>query len=463
MQHRDRDLLVVGGRGKQAADHIGRRVVAARNLLLLAQHALAALHVVIEGLQRSRRRGILETNDRRIELEGAGQLERVRLVAERNGMGGAIRLAIDHQAFEPIVAFQGDEVAGECGERQYLPALFGGNEVAPVGPAGRRQWRGDDLEVLGAVRISPDDEHVAPVIDMIFQFRFPGDDQTWWVLRSRGVEQPGFRRVGRAGREHDESPCARPIDLDGESVILFFEDELIAGWIAADPMAVRESPAIFVIEAHVDQRRVVQPGEIGNVRNDVRQVASGPDVQDTQREGFRSGLIDQIAIEPVIRTMSVSSEREICLSGRECCSVEQDLLGTSVARSPHELRLLGAGHISAPIGVGAVEHRNPGIELLDPALHLFDEFGSQACERCEHGVGIVVFGVEMGAESPARAGMGLGSPRASWGRAASHSRRRVQFRALSAGPVGAPPPAVRLASRSTLRPPVVDRRAGSME
>ena len=64
-----------------------------------------------------------------------------------------------------------------------------GHEVGPVGPARVVERRGDDLEVLGAVRVGADVEPVAPVLDVVDQQRLARLHQAQGGRRRVPVEQ----------------------------------------------------------------------------------------------------------------------------------------------------------------------------------------------------------------------------------------------------------------------------------
>ena len=99
VEQRDRHRLAVRGRREDAPRHVERRVVAGGHFLLLAQHALARLHVVVVDARRRRHRGIGEAERVGVELVAAGQAERIGLLVEgdrcarRRRRGGARRCA----------------------------------------------------------------------------------------------------------------------------------------------------------------------------------------------------------------------------------------------------------------------------------------------------------------------------------------------------------------------------------
>ena len=213
-----------------------------------------------------------------------------------------------------------------------------------------------------------------------------------------------LRRIEIAGLDDRVAPGARSRDVGVEAGVLFLIAELIRGLIAPDLVAVDGARAVLVIEPHIVQRCTIRPDKPRNPGDDVGQIALRLDIEDAQGKGFRAGFIDRIAKEPVVGTVFIGTEGEIGLSRREYRSVHEHLLRTAVARAPHQLWMLGAGLVAAPIGIGAVDRRDAGIELLDPALHFFNQLYLQLRERCENGIGILIFGVNIGADLGAKPG-----------------------------------------------------------
>ena len=177
---------ILSRRGETARD-VARRVVAARHVLDLAQGALARLHVVVEHLLGLRQGLICVAQPARALLEPRLDLDLGRLLAEGDGVLGAVRPAAnaDLLAAALAVALEPDEVLAEDDEiLDHAPGNV--RNDLPQWRIGRsRHWLVGDLPVDGTVRIGEEDQTIAEVGDHI--------------LLSLPALGDGLRRPGRIG------------------------------------------------------------------------------------------------------------------------------------------------------------------------------------------------------------------------------------------------------------------------
>ncbi len=372
--------------------------MAARHLLLLAQAARAALHVVVEGLSRRRRRGVFETDGGRVEFLGAVELERIGFLAEPHRMLAAISPAADHQPLMPLLTLQGNKMAGQ-GDRLDDPAsLPMRHQITPILPPWRRGWRGDDLEVRGFVHVGAYHQAIAPIVEVIADVGLARGDQHRLAVGTRGIDQPLLRGIAVRGRDHDEPLGPGAVDGDLEAEIVLLVDLLIACGIGPQAMPIDEARSMIFVTLHVEQRVAgLRPCERCDVGDDLRQVASAADIANAQVVVFGAAVIGEIRVEPVVGTVLMLAERKISLAFGERGSVEQQFLGPARSRHADDRAMLCAGLKLDPVGIGAIRSRYAGFVLLDPTFHLLHELEPQAGERRKYRLRVTILRLDMGA------------------------------------------------------------------
>ena len=264
--------------------------MAARHRLPLAQEPGASRAVVVPGLRRGRHRRVDEADRGRVEGEPGPQAEGVGLLGEGDDVLGAVGEVAHHDPRPGVLDLQPDQVAGE--EVQVADHHPGPvrHEVGPVGAARIVERRGDDLEVLGAVRVGADEQPVAAMLHPVDQQRRARLHEAQGGVRRPSVEQPDLGGLVVAHGHVEEGAGLRLADMDEVAGIGLRVDGLVLALPRADAVAHHLGGAVVGVHRHVPEARAVRgPDRLAGGRLDpVVEIEAGGDVAHPDRVEFRA-------------------------------------------------------------------------------------------------------------------------------------------------------------------------------
>jgi hypothetical protein len=299
-----------------------------------------------------------------------------------------------------------DQPVGEHRERQDVDAGPVRNEIAPMRPAGARERRDRDLEILGAVGVGVDEQHrLAAIggmmIDIVEQRSLARRHQHGQRVGGAQIDQAGFRCLVVVGRDLGEMSRLQFRDRDEVAWIGRLVDEHVVGRGSAEAMAKHARRAVLRVEPHVVERRRIRGPHRGarHVGHQIRQVDTGGEIAHTGGVELGPGLIGRPHQETMVGRVSDAAELEEGLAGRERVAVEQHLVGAAAAGRAAEQRMLSALAVAAKIGIGPVRRRDRGVILLDPPLHLGEQRVLQRAGAGHHRLGMGVLGLEICADA----------------------------------------------------------------
>ena len=110
---------------------------------------------------------------------------------------GRPRKALNHEARQTILALEPYEPVLEDYERQNINSWSVRNEIAPVSPTGVGERRPDNLKILCAISIGPDDQRRAAfeggmVLHFVLDAGLARGNESWLGIRGGKIDEPRF-------------------------------------------------------------------------------------------------------------------------------------------------------------------------------------------------------------------------------------------------------------------------------
>jgi hypothetical protein len=155
--------------------------------------------------------------------------------------------------------------------------------------------RGHDFEIVTAIGIGENYKPVvSPIVAPIAQIGLTQSDQRWRALRTCRFDQPLLRRVFVSRGNHHEAAAASIRERD------------LVCRVGRQGVALDEERPVLAVAPHIKQRAaVLAPGEIRYIAHNLRQVTSGGEIADMQQVILGAGLVDQISVVPMLRTLTM--------------------------------------------------------------------------------------------------------------------------------------------------------------
>ena len=319
--------------------------------------------------------------------------------------GAACDFAHD-DARQAVFALEPHEMARVGAHRDDHAPLDMGDEIAPVFVRRRRQGRGRELEILRAVAIRADVERLAMMLDLVAMRGFARGDEPGRGARIGQIDQPDFRRVVAAHRNHAEAARMAAVQMHEPGGIEILDHQRIVFLRCPQPVTKNLRRAMIVVDAHIEERPTVGVPHDRAVamRHSILEIASRGEIAHADREEFRALVVAAPGEQPVIRRMFGRAHVEEGLAFRLRVAIDQDLLRAAVTRAPADQLMLSAFAEARIIFEGTIRPGRVGIVFLDPPAQFLEQFGPQRLGRRHQRVAIGVLGVEMRANVGGRPG-----------------------------------------------------------
>ena len=392
---RDRNARAVCGCRVPALGGVAQGIVAAEDLVLLQELALAGRHVEVVDRGRRRERLVVEAQLFRLELEVVRDVGRVDRLREVDAVRAARREVSDAQPRQAVLALREDAIVGKDVDVLDHHVAATGEHLLPVRLPRVGDGRGDDPEVP-AVLVRADVEEGASVVHVVLVVLLARGDQAQGRRRLVGREPAPFARGEGGNADEENRLAARAPGEHPEHLVLLLIEEDVGRRVGAEGVPVEPVRALGRVGDRVEERLVVgRPGHRGRSRDLLREELAGRQVLDVQRVVAEARVVGRVGEQvPVVADVARRDRHEL-LAFRKGVDVEVDLLlpleAALLAAVDRILLALLSARVVEPSAV-PVGHREIG--FLDPPEHLVVERLLEPLRRLHECAGVRVLGLE---------------------------------------------------------------------
>ena len=388
------------GRSHRANRDVVGGIVARRDLDRLAQGPYAGGQVVVKNLFWRCGRGIGEAEAVGVVFRAGIAAEAVGLFVEPDaaGRGDGLSCGDIADAGQGVAPFGPDRPVLVGSKAHDHASVLMRDQVGPVVAGRGRDGRRHDLEIMRFVGIRQDQKRIALMFNVVFQ---PGRARLDYPRsggRIGGGDDADLVLVVHASRDRNESPGPQARNAHMIAGVAFGVDQRVGGWIGAQLVAVDLVRMVARIDADIEQRLPVGPGDRADVRDMIIQIGASGQVTKGQPMEFRPVHIRGPGHRAVIRADLRRSKLKIILCGSRGIDVQHHLNHVAVAERADKDRIFRTAIVTHAIGVWAIMARHAAVILFDAAAHLCHQQGLQVGRICHCGVVIGILGFQIGSD-----------------------------------------------------------------